>query len=68
MPFIVPPLVKWALAAIGGAAVMHWAVREIRRVNAELDRVKAAPAMDRAARQQLPTLRRDPVTGEWRVT
>ena len=68
MPFIVPPLVKWALAALGGAAVVHWAVREIRRVNEEIDRVKAAPAMDAATRRNLPTLKRDPVTGEWRVT
>jgi hypothetical protein len=43
-------------------------VKEIRRVNAELDRVKATPAMDPAARRQLPTLRRDPKTGEWRLT
>ena len=40
---------------------------EIRRINEELDRVKAQPAMDAAARRRLPTLRRDPVTGEWRV-
>jgi len=67
MPFVIPPLVKVAIAAFGGAAAVHWAVREIRRVNAELDRVKTAPAMDAAARKRLPTLRRDPSTGEWRV-
>lgn len=67
MPFVIPPLVKWALATMGGAAVVHWAVKEIRRVNEELERVKAQPAMDAAARKRLPTLRRDPVTGEWRV-
>ncbi len=67
MPFVVPPLMKWALAALGGAAAIHWAVREVRRVNAELERVKAAPAMDPAVRRSLPTLRRDPATGEWRV-
>ena len=66
-PFIVPPLVKVTLAAIGGAAAVHWVVREIRRVNAELDRVKAAPTMDAVARHKLPTLRRDPTSGEWRV-
>ena len=66
-PVMLPPLMKWALATVGGAAVVHWAVREIRRVNAELDRVRAEPAMD-AARRDLPTLRRDPATGEWRVT
>jgi hypothetical protein len=67
-PFMVPPLVKMTLAAIGGAAAVHWVIREIRRVNAEIDRVKAAPNMDAVARQKLPTLRRDPVTGEWRLT
>jgi hypothetical protein len=67
MPFVISPLVKWALAACGGAAAIHWAMREIRRVNEELERVKAQPAMDLAARKRLPTLRRDPATGEWRV-
>ena len=67
MPFIIPPLMKWALAALGGAAVVHWAVREIRRVNEEIERVKAAPAMDASARGELPTLKRDPSSGEWRV-
>jgi len=46
---------------------VHWVVREIRRVNAEIDRVRAASAMETAARKSLPTLRRDPATGEWRV-
>jgi len=64
---ILPPLLRWALAAIGGAAITHWALREMRRVNEELDRVKAAPATDQAAQQQLPTLRRDPISGEWRL-
>lgn len=67
MPFVIPPLMKWAIATLGGAALVHWAVREIRRINQELDRVKAAPAMDAAARKSLPTLRRDPRSGEWRV-
>ncbi|MBX9773354.1 MAG: hypothetical protein K2Y71_02985 [Xanthobacteraceae bacterium] len=62
-----PPLMKWAVAALGGAALVRWAVKEIRRVNEELERVKAQPAMDAAARRRLPTLRRDPATGEWRV-
>ena len=67
MPFVIPPLVKWAVAVLGGAALVRWAVKEIRRVNEELERVKAQPAMDAAARRRLPTLRRDPATGEWRV-
>jgi hypothetical protein len=67
MPFIIPPLVKWAVAALGAAAAAHWAARHIRRANDEIVRAKAAPSMDAAARRALPTLRRDPATGVWRV-
>ena len=61
-PIAVPPLV--ALAALGAVIVGRWAVREFRRVNAELDAIRTAEApIDRS---HLPTLRRDPVTGEYR--
>ena len=66
-PLVIPPLVKWAMVTLGGAAITRWLVKEVRRVNDELDRVRAAPAMDPAARDRLPTLRRDPKTGEWRL-
>jgi hypothetical protein len=62
-PFVIPPLVKFTLGVLGGAAVIHWAIKEVRRFNAELERVKAASTVDPAA---LPTLRRDPKTDEWR--
>jgi hypothetical protein len=65
--FVIPPLVKFALGAFGAGAIVAWAVKEMRRINAELERVKAAPVPDSAARQELPTLRRDPRTGDWRV-
>jgi hypothetical protein len=64
-PFIIPPLVKWTLVALGGAMVVHWVVREVRRVNEELDRQRAPVRIPRAER--LPTLRRDPTTGEYRL-
>jgi hypothetical protein len=68
MPTIVlSPLLKLALGALGAGAIITWVVKEVRRVNAELDRMKAAPAIDPAARRTLPTLRRDPRTGDWRV-
>jgi hypothetical protein len=67
MPFVIPPLLKMAFAALGGVAAAFWTVREMRRVNEELERVKAQPAMDPVTRRSLPTLRRDPQTGEWRV-
>lgn len=65
MPIMIPPLVKWTLVALGGAAMVHWVVREVRRVNEELDaarvRVKISDAEAR------PTLKRDPATGEYRL-
>ena len=64
-PFLIPPLVKWTLIAAGGAAAIHWVVKEVRRVNEELDRRRAPVRIPR--REQLPTLRRDPTTGEYRL-
>lgn len=63
--FLLSPLVKWSLAALGGAMVVHWAVKEARRINDELNsrrqvRVRVSDREDR------PTLRRDPRTGEYR--
>ena len=66
-PIVVPPLLKVALGVLGAAAVLHWVVKEVRRINEEIDRVKAASAIDPVARAALPTLRRDPATGVWRV-
>jgi len=66
-PFVIPPLVKFALGALGAAALVHWVVKETRRVNAELERVRAEP-IDPVARKSMPTLRRDPRSGEYRVT
>ena len=63
--FVVPPLVKWTLGALGAAVVVHWVVREVRRVNAELDRAKAQVRV--ADNRAYPTLRRDPRTGEYRI-
>jgi hypothetical protein len=64
-PFIIPPMIKWAAVALGGAALVHWVVKEVRRMNDELDgaqRVKAEIPRG----ERLPTLRRDPATGEYR--
>lgn len=64
-PILVSPLVKWALAAGGGAMIVHWVVKEFRRVNAELDARRATVRIRDQERR--PTLRRDPVTGEFRL-
>ena len=58
-----PPVLLWALGAVGAAIVAKWLVKEARRVNAELDAVKARPANEAAER---PSLERDPATGVYR--
>jgi hypothetical protein len=65
-PILVSPLVKWAAIALGGAAAIHWVVREVRRINEELDHAKRATVKIPRG-ERLPTLRRDPVTGEYRL-
>jgi hypothetical protein len=65
-PFVLSPVMKWTLAAVGGAMVVHWVVKETRRINEELDRAKAAKVRI-SERENLPTLRRDPASGEYRL-
>jgi hypothetical protein len=59
-----PPAIAWTLAAIGIAALSNVLAREWRRVNAELDANERAAAA--VASKDLPTLRLDPRTGEYR--
>jgi putative component of toxin-antitoxin plasmid stabilization module len=66
-PILFPQLAKLALGAFGAAAAVHWVVKEVRRINAELDRVQPAPVGDSVSREGLQTLRRDPRTGDYRV-
>ena len=63
-PILLSPLVKWTLAVVGGAMVVHWVVKEARRVNEELDRAKRTVRV--SDRESMPKLRRDPSTGEYR--
>ena len=67
-PFVIPPLVKLALGVLAAGAIIHWVVKEVRRINAELERVRTATAIDPVTRKSLPTLRRDPGSDDWRVT
>lgn len=64
-PILLSPLLKWTLAAAGGAMVVHWLVKEVRRVNDELDARRARVRLRDQERR--PMLRRDPVTGEYRL-
>lgn len=62
LPF--PPVIAATLAAIGVIALSKVLAREWQRVNAELDAHERAVAAVRT--RDVPTLRRDPVTGEYR--
>jgi hypothetical protein len=63
-----PSIVVWALGAVGAAVLVKLFNREWQRVNAELDRMRPARArVVDPERAGLPTLRRDPVTGEYRL-
>lgn len=58
-----PPLAIVALGALGIAALAKVIAAETRRVNETLDRQKAAEPADTS---ELPRLKRDPVTGDYR--
>jgi len=64
--FLLSPVLKWSLAALGGAMVVHWAVREARRINEELANARRVKAKITDAENR-QTLRRDPATGEYRL-
>ena len=64
-PILLSPLLKWSLAALGGAMVVHWVVKEARRINEELDNARRAKV--RISDMNRPTLRRDRATGEYRL-
>jgi hypothetical protein len=55
-----PPLILWALGAVGAAVAGRWLYRESRRINAELH--PEQPAEELPAR----TLERDPATGVYK--
>ena len=63
-PILISPLVKWTLIALGGATLVHWVVKEVCRLNEEA----AQPAVAKIPpHRPLPTLRRDPESGEYRL-
>jgi uncharacterized membrane protein YccC len=61
---VLPPAVAWLVGTIGAAVLTVFAIREWRRVNDELDRARKVRVDERYA---MPTLQRDPVTGEYRI-
>jgi len=66
MPSILlSPVLKWTFAAVGGAVALHWLVKEVRRINEELEAQRARVRI--RDQENRPTLRRDPITGEYRL-
>jgi hypothetical protein len=61
-----PPVIAVTLGLIGVTALVRWCVKESHRVNAELDDIRDEPAVGPVDRNGLPTLKRDPQTGEYR--
>jgi hypothetical protein len=60
------PVLVLTLGMVGAAALVRWCVREVHRVNAELDQVRAQAPAEAVDRNALPKLKRDPVSGEYR--
>jgi hypothetical protein len=60
------PVLVLTLGMVGAAALVRWCVREVHRVNAELDQVRAQAPAEAVDRDALPKLKRDPVSGEYR--
>jgi hypothetical protein len=61
-----PPLIVFALGVMGAAVVVRWCVREVHRVNSELDEMRAKASVEPLDRSTLPKLKPDPKTGEYR--
>ena len=61
-----PPVVAMALGLMGAAALVRWCIKEVHRVNTELDDVRATSSGEPVDRDMLPKLKRDPRTGEYR--
>jgi hypothetical protein len=66
-PFVIPPLVVWALGTVGAAVLARFVRSEWQRVNAELHARDAKASAESIDRNKIPTLKRDPVTGIYRV-
>lgn len=60
-----PPVFALALGLMGAAALVRWCAKEVQRVNADLDNVRATSAVEPVDRGALPTLKRDPDSGEY---
>lgn len=60
------PALIVTVGMVGAAALVRWCVREVQRVTAEVESMRARAQVDPVDRRTLPTLKRDPRTGEYR--
>ena len=60
-----PPLVAFGVA-LGGLAVVRWAYKTAQRINQELEEARLARMAESMQPREIPTLKRDPVTGAYR--
>jgi hypothetical protein len=60
-----PPFIAFA-GALGGLAVVRWAYKTAVRINRELEEIRLARVAETTGMGDIPTLRRDPVTGAYR--
>ena len=60
-----PPFIAFA-GILGGLAVVRWVYKTARRINQELEDARLARVAEAARSGEIPTLRRDPLTGTYR--
>ncbi len=61
-----PAALAFAVGLVGAAALVRWCVREVQRVNLDLDNLRGRATVEPVDRETLPKLKRDPDTGEYR--
>jgi hypothetical protein len=57
-----PPVIIWAIGAVGALALAKLLANAARKANEELDAIRC----ERAVESPVETLERDPVSGEYR--
>ena len=62
----IPPMIAWAVGAIGAVVMSKFVAREWHRINDELDTQERAQRAAKVRVEDRGTLRRDPVTGVYR--
>jgi hypothetical protein len=60
------PVFAFAFGLVGTAVIVRWCLREVRRVNADLEALRARARAEPVDRKTMPTLKADPHTGEYR--